>query len=136
MEQSNSAGFPKWAFLALAASLIVASAAGIGLAFDGSFLWFHAVESGQPFIPHHRLINILLQTGPILVSRVIHETRIISALFSLAYLLVPLTALLLSWGIIRHRAPGLMLWSVGWVILAPLPGQMDIVAEANIVIQM
>lgn len=123
-------------FALLAASLGIAGITQIGLAFDGSYQWFLAVETGAPYIAHSRVINALIQAGPLLASRYLHHPQVISALFSSAYLLVPLIGCSLSWLVIRHRAPGLMLWSVGWVLLAILPGQMDVVAEANIVLQL
>jgi hypothetical protein len=135
-ETPSSAQFPRLPFVLLAASLGIAGCTGIGLAFDGSYLWFLAVEMGAPYIVHNRVINILFQAGPLLASRYLHQPQVISAIFSLVYLLPPLAGCLLSWMVIRRRAPGLMLWSVGWVLLAILPGQMEVVSEANIVLQL
>lgn len=123
-------------FVLLAASLGLAGCAGIGLAFDGSYLWFLAIETGAPYIVHNRVINAVFQTGPLFAGRYIHHPQVIGAIFSLAYLLVPLIGCLLSWLVIRRRAPGLLLWTAGWVLLAILPGQIDLVAEANIVLQL
>src|SRR5207244_3295532 len=102
--------------LALVGALMAAALTGIGLAFDGSYIWFSAIETGQPFIPNHRPINWLLQALPVIASRFVTHTQIMSAAFSLIYILPPLLGCLMAWRLARQRAPGLMVWTVGWVL--------------------
>jgi hypothetical protein len=135
---SRSSDTPFGAALAvLSASLIVAAAVGLPLAWDGSWYLYRLLADGAPATPHGRLIDAILQMPVLAIGAVDHRPDLTAARFSFAltYAVVPTIALAACWSILRRRAPALLIWPALGIGLALLPGLANFTSEAMIAVE-
>lgn len=123
-------------FAFIAAGIFAVTALEAALLWDGSFVLFIILETGSTFANNNRLSNILLQWPVVLISQLTDNTTIINMVFSLPYVSVPFVSLLLSWFVVRNRAPNLFVWPVLGIGLGTLPGQMCFICDSTMTVQL
>ncbi len=123
-------------FLIVSLALIVGVLAGGALLWDGSYYLYRVLDTGAPFVPHGRLINIPLQLPVIWLSQFVTDLNVLKLIFGLSYALVPLAALGLSWWIVKDERPELFVWCALGIGFGTLMLQLAFISEAIIVIQL
>ncbi len=106
------------------------------LAWDGSWYLFNILNSQTPYIPVGRVITIPLHYPVVLASALTSDLRILGMVFGLAYIAVPLTALIASWWIVRPYVPSLFLWAALGLGVGTLPGQLLFASEGIQAVQL
>src|ERR1700754_3837231 len=129
MTRSNGSGLSAY-FLLAGVGLFVAAFSGAALAWDGSVYLFQLLDDQRPFVPHYRLINIVLQAPVLILSMLTGDLAVLRAAFGLVYASIPLLALAASWWVVRQFAPELFVWAALGIGFGMLPGQFNFVAEA------
>lgn len=119
-----------------ALAIVIASVVGAGLSWDGSYILFKVLDTQAPFVVHGRWFVAPLQLPVLLASQFTGDQLVLQTVFSLAYALVPLLALALSWWIVRDTQPGLFVWAAIGILLIALPGQFCLVSDANMALQL
>lgn len=122
-------------FLIMSVALGVAVACGSALTYDGSYYLYSLLEQGYPFVPNRRLLHAPLQSVVVLASQFTDNVFILHLVFGVAYVSMPLLALLACWWIVRQRAPGLFVWAAFGIGISTLPGQITFISEGAIVLQ-
>jgi hypothetical protein len=98
-------------------ALVCAAVVGLPLFQDGSSYLFELLVTGSA-VRHHRLSALLVQLPARLVAELLaaapidvgHRLRWVRAVFALSYATVPLSALALSWLVVRRRNPAMIVW--------------------------
>ena len=129
MRQKHGTGLFGY-FLLAAVGLFVAALSGAALAWDGSVYLFQLLDDQRPFVPHYRLINIVLQWPVLMLSLLTGDLMILRTTFGLVYASVPLLALAASWWVLRFHAPTLFVWAALGIGFGMLPGQFNLIGEA------
>jgi len=106
------------------------------LAWDGSWYLFNILNSQSPYIPVGRVFTIPLHYPVVLASTLTSDLRILGMVFGLAYVAVPMTALAVSWWIVRPYAPSLFLWAALGLGVGTLPGQLLFASEGIQAVQL
>src|SRR5512138_3734116 len=101
----------KFFFAVVAIALIFGAIAGGAMLWDGSYYLYKALDTGEPYAPHGRLINVPLQLPVIWASQAIGNINVLKTLFGLMYALVPLGSLLIAWWIVKGSQPALFIWA-------------------------
>lgn len=117
-------------------ALLTMAICGAAVSWDGSYYLFRTLDAQTPFFPSSRLINTPLELPVILVSHFTNNLGILQTLFGLTYILIPITALTVSWWLVRDRKPSLFVWAAFGIGFGTLPSQFDLVAEANMAVQL
>jgi hypothetical protein len=129
MTQKGGTGLSSY-FLLAGVGLVVAALSGAALAWDGSVYLFQLLDDQRPFVPHYRLINYVLQTPVLVLSKLTGDLQFLRIAFSLVYASIPLLALATSWWVVRGTAPTLFVWAALGIGFGMLPGQFNFIAEA------
>jgi hypothetical protein len=108
---------------------LTAAVSGVALSWDGSAYLFNALDSQQPFVPHGRVVDVLIQAPTLLAQTFTDRLGILRLVFGLSYLSIPVLALLASFIVVR-RKPRMFIWPVLAVCVATLPGQVNPSSEA------
>jgi hypothetical protein len=122
--------------LCVAAGMAVAALAGAALAWDGSAYLFHVLDTRTPYVPHGRVINVLLHAPALLAAQLTNDIATAQLVFGLTYALVPLIALGAAWLVVRQQAPHLFVWPALSIGLGLLPGLFFFVSEAMLAVQL
>ena len=139
---SDGSNFPAkattpWLFFGLVGlALSIASVAGAGLSWDGSYMLFKLLDEQKPFVVHNRWFVALLQLPTILVSQFTGNLLVLQTIFGLSYALVPFVSLLLCWWMVRSVQPGLFVWAALGIGLLTLPGQFFLVSDGIMTLQL
>lgn len=123
-------------FLLISLALIVLTATGAAMSWDGSFQFFMTVNSQTPYITQSRLVVLPAQGAVLLASRFTENLVLLQAIYGLVYALILGGMLGLSWWIVRDRAPRLYLWAVLGICIGILPGLFPIYSEATLAVIM
>ncbi len=126
----------KFFFALIAIALIVGVVVGGAMMWDGSYYLYKALDTGQPYAPHGRFINVPLQWPVIWASQLISNVNVLKVLFGLMYALIPLGSLLLAWWIVKDSRPTLFVWAALGIGFGTLMLQLTFVAEAILVLQL
>ncbi len=126
----------KFFFAVVAIALIIGTIAGGAMLWDGSYYLYKALDTGEPYAPHGRLINVPLQWPVIWVSQLVSNVNVLKVFFGLMYALVPLGSLLLAWWIVGKVRPSLFIWAALGVGFGTVMLQLTFVAEAILVLHL
>ncbi|CAG0927119.1 hypothetical protein TFLX_00364 [Thermoflexales bacterium] len=126
----------KFFFAVVAIALIFGAMVGGAILWDGSYYLYKALDTGEPYAPHGRFINVPLQWPVIWASQVIGDVNVLKTLFGLMYALVPLGSLLIAWWIVRRSQPALFIWAALGVGFGTLMLQLTFIAEAILVLHL
>src|SRR5512145_3130368 len=116
--------------------LLVASFCGAALVWDGSAYLFHILDTGTPFVPQSRYINVPLHGIVLFAGNFTRDIAILQVIFSLVYAAIPLLSLIASWWIVRDQVRHLFIWAALGILLGLLPGQFVFIAEEFIAIEL
>ncbi len=122
-----------WVFVP---GVVAATFARLPLAWDGSYFLVDLLDHGRPVILHGRSAMVVFQVPAAIAGHLTSNVAVLTFLFSLPYVLVPLVALWLSWRVVRERAPGLIVWAGLAIGVVTLPGQAFFVSESLMVAQL
>jgi hypothetical protein len=129
--RSADLGLSWLAVLALATGgAFIGALSGLATNWDGAYYAFKALDAQSPYVPHGRVVNVLLQAPVILAAGLTDRLGVLRLIFGLTYLAVPVVALAASWVVVRHRRPELFVWPVLCVCMGTLAGQMNPSSEA------
>jgi hypothetical protein len=103
---------------------------GMALSWDGSYYLFNTLESQRPFEPHLRYVNAITQAPTLLAERFTDQLPILRLAYGLAYMAVPVLALLACWVVLRRGHRHMFIWPVLAILVATLPGQVNATCEA------
>ena len=118
------------------AGLILAALSTASMSWDGSFQFFKALDTQAIYVPFRRYITAPAHTITIIASQLGHDMGFLQVVYGLVYILFPLVSLMLSWWIVRRRAPSLFVWVALGVSISILPVQLPLFLEATIVIHL
>lgn len=97
---------------------------------DGAYQYCCTLLYQNPFSYGTRFHSYLAWLPVVWVNRVTDSPPILRAVYGLPYLLAPAAGLLLSWWVVRRRAPELIIWAAFGVAIAPLPGQIFVINDS------
>jgi hypothetical protein len=126
---------PAWALWLFVPGVVAAFVTRFALSWDGSYFLVDLLDQGHPVMLHRRPTMMLFQVPAWLGSLVTSNTRVLGFLFTLPYVLMPLAALALSWLVVRHTRPALIVWPALGIGIVTLPGQAFFVSESVIAAQ-
>jgi hypothetical protein len=123
-----------WLFLLLSGiALAVSGWIGEALTFTGAKFFLYIVEDHALYQPFGRYSTAPFQWPTIFASSFTSDVAVLRHLFGLGYAVAPFLALLVSWVIVRRRAPGLMVWPAIGIIFVCFPGLLSTSLESPIV---
>jgi hypothetical protein len=123
-----------WIFLACSAlALGIAGWIGGALSFSGSAFFFALIEHQALHQPFGRYSTAPFQLPALVASSVTNSLVVLRHLFGLGYAVAPFGALLVSWLVVRKRAPQLIVWPVIGITVVCLPGLLCLIQESPIV---
>ena len=122
-------------YVYLAASILAAAGVysawcGAAMTWDGAYQFAHTLIARRPYVYETRFHSFLLWQPVVWVDRFTDNLTLLKAVYGLPYLLAPSASLLLSWWLVRRRAPHLVIWAVFGVAVAPLPGQVFVINDS------
>jgi hypothetical protein len=82
---------------------------GLPLFGDGAYYFFKVAVDGVPIVPNLRFASVLPQLPALAAARLTDDVQVLRHVFSLAYVGLPVAALLVCWRLVRDRAPDLVL---------------------------
>lgn len=127
---------PAVMLILVALAALVVGLSGIPLQWDGSYLLFQTLNDQTPFIALGRVPMALFESPALLLSRITEDMGVLRTTFGLSYAAVPFLALLLSWLIVRSRAPHLIIWPALSILGITLFAELFTVNEGLIVAQL
>jgi hypothetical protein len=126
----------RYFFGLMTAALGIAVACGVALTYDGAYYLFRVLEDGAVFVPNRRTLHGVLQAPVLLASQSTRDVFTLHLVFGASYVTVTLIALWASWWVVRRARPTLFVWPAFGVCLALLPGQITLISEGAMVIQL
>ncbi len=100
------------------------------LIWDGAYQFSQSLVDGRPYAYLTRFHSLILWSPMVWASHFTANVMVLQAIFGLPFLLAPFITLLLSWWIVRDRAPRLILWVVFGVAAGTLPGQIFVINDS------
>ncbi len=134
--ESHGRGATHLAIALVAIGIIAAAWLEAGLAFDGSSYLARALEARAPHVPFQRYSSEVLQYPVLIVGWYTENLDVLRHVYAATLALVPLVAVGMSWLVVRHRSPGLMVWPVLGIGLVVLPGLLYQVSESVMVAEL
>ena len=126
----------EWAKLAYGAVAILA-AAGVFVAWtdapmiwDGSYQFAFSLIQQKPYFYLTRFHSYILWVPMVWLSHVTSNLAVLKMAYGLPFTLAPAASVLMSWWVVRRRAPRLILWAIFGAAAAPLPGQIFIINDS------
>lgn len=116
------------ALLALTALIICGT--GLHFIWDGSYQFTRTLLDQSPFFHETRFHSWLLWWPTVWLSHFTDHIPTLGFIYGLPFALAPAAGLLLSWWIVRQRAPWLILWPALGITAGTLPGQVFIINDS------
>jgi hypothetical protein len=133
-QQARSSYRYVWIFLVCSAlALGIAGWIGGALSFSGAAFFFGLIEHQALHQPFGRYSTAPFQLPALIASSVTSSLVVLRHLFGLGYAVAPFGALLVSWLVVRKRAPQLIVWPVIGITVVCLPGLLCLIQESPIV---
>ena len=114
----------------LLAAAIVACACGLPLVWDGAYQLAVSLVEQKPYFYQTRFHSALLWWPCVALSRVTGNLTALTFAFGLPFIAAPAMSLWLSWRVVRHHRPELILWAALGVAVAGLPGQAFVINDS------
>jgi hypothetical protein len=125
-----SARFAFGAVVLLGLAGVYACVCGVAMTWDGSYQFAHTLIAQTPYYYGTRFHSFVFWQPLVLAERFTDNLTVLETLYGLPFALAPAAGLLLSWWVVRRHAPGLALWAVFGVAVAPLPGQVFLINDS------
>jgi hypothetical protein len=125
-----------WSRLAYGAAAILAIAGvftcwcDTPMIWDGAYQFCFSLIQQKPYFYLTRFHSFVLWTPMVLLSHVTTNLRVLKMAYGLPFTLAPAASVLMSWWVVRRRAPHLILWAIFGAAAAPLPGQIFIINDS------
>jgi hypothetical protein len=79
------------------------------LTWDGAYLLFWTLDTGEPFVGNDRLLDAPIHRPVLWVNSLTDSMRVLRATFGVVHVITPLISLGLSWWVVRRVAPALII---------------------------
>ena len=97
---------------------------------DGAYQFAFTLIRDHPYYYLTRFHSYFLWLPCVWLSHVTDNLTILKMAYGLPFTLAPAFGVLMSWWIVRERAPYLILWVIFGVAAGPLPGQIYIINDS------
>jgi hypothetical protein len=119
-----------WAIALIVTLTAVYSAwCGTPMLYDGASQFAGTVYWQKPFVYLSRFHTYFLWQPVVWLSNVTENVNALVMTYGMPFLMAPVVGLLVSWWVVRHHAPGLILWAIFGTLAAPLPGQIFVIND-------
>jgi len=114
----------------LAAAGIFACWCDTPMIWDGAYQFSFSLILHKPYSYLTRFHSYILWTPMVLLSHLTTNLAVLKMAYGLPFTLAPAASVLLSWCVVRRRAPHLILWAIFGAAAGPLPGQIFIINDS------
>jgi hypothetical protein len=97
---------------------------------DGAYQFCFTLIADRPYAYLTRFHSFILWIPVWLLSHVTGNLTVLKMAYGLPFTLAPAASVLMSWWIVRRRAPHLVLWAIFGAAAGPLPGQIFIINDS------
>jgi hypothetical protein len=125
-----------WSKLACGAAAILAIAGvftcwcDTPMIWDGAYQFCFSLIRQKPYLYLTRFHSYILWTPMVWLSHVTGNMAVLKMAYGLPFTLAPAASVLISWWIVRKRAPHLIIWAILGSAAAQLPGQIFIINDS------
>jgi hypothetical protein len=125
-----------WARLAYGATLILAITGvftcwcDTPMIWDGAYQFCYSLIEQRPYFYLTRFHSYILWLPLVWISHVTSNLTILKMTYGLPFTLAPAFSVLMSWWVVKQRAPHLVLWAIFGAAAGPLPGQIFIINDS------
>ena len=118
------------AAIILAAAGVFTCGCDTPMIWDGAYQFCFTLITDHPYSYLTRFHSYLLWIPVWLLSHVTGNLTLLKFAYGLPFTLAPAASVLLSWWVVRRRAPRLIVWAIFGVAAGPLPGQIFIINDS------
>lgn len=125
-----------WSRLAWASAAILALAGvftcwcDTPMIWDGAYQFCFSLIRQKPYFYLTRFHSYILWTPLVWLSHVTSNLVVLKMAYGLPFTLAPSVSVLISWWVVRKRAPHLIIWAIFGSAAAQLPGQIFIINDS------
>ena len=125
-----------WSRLAYGAVTILAIAGVLTcwcdtpMIWDGAYQFCFSLIQQRPYFYLTRFHSYILWTPMVWLSHVTSNLAVLKMAYGLPFTLAPAASVLMSWWVVRRRAPHLIIWAIFGSAAAQLPGQIFIINDS------
>ncbi len=123
-------------FALITLGLLIIILSGVGLAWDGSYQLFGALDYQAAAVAFGRWSEAVIFAIVVLTSHITDNIPLLEIEYAALRVIFPLFSLAASWWLVRNRAPGLFVWAALGIGLATLPAQACLVCQSVTVLQL
>jgi hypothetical protein len=120
-------------FVLAALSLLSIGWIAGGVTFDGAHYFLEIVNFQKLFQPLQRFSSAPFESPTLFASTLTKSIVTLRHVFGVSYAFAPLSAILASWFVIRHRSPDLMVWPIVGIGVVAFPALVFPISESGIV---
>lgn len=118
------------AVLVLAAAGVFTCACDTPMIWDGAYQFCFSLIQQKPYFYLTRFHSYVLWGPMVALSHVTHNLTVLKLAYGLPFALAPAFSVLVSWWVVRKRAPWLIVWAVFGAAAGPMPGQIFIINDS------
>ncbi|MDB5299565.1 MAG: hypothetical protein JWO87_1228 [Phycisphaerales bacterium] len=122
--------YVRWIAAILALTAVYACFCHAPLIWDGAFQFNITLVMQRPFCYLTRFHTFFLWWPTVWASHVTNNVTVLQAIYGLPFLMGPFASVVLSWWVVRRRAPHLVLWAVLGSCAGTLPGQIFVINDS------
>jgi hypothetical protein len=123
-------------FVAMSMALLIAAGFSAPFTWDGAYYFFNMLNTLEPAVEHGRVAERYLHYPVVWALEYGGSIPLSKAVFNGIHVISPLAALVLSWWVVRKRAPELLIWPMLCIGLALLPGQINFISSGIKAVQL
>lgn len=97
---------------------------------DGAYQFCFSLIRQKPYFYLTRFHSFILWTPMVWLSHFTRNLAVLKMAYGLPFTLAPAVSVLISWWVVRKRAPHLIIWAIFGAAAAPLPGQIFIINDS------
>lgn len=97
---------------------------------DGAYQFAFSLIEQKPYFYLTRFHSYILWSPMVWLSHVTANLTVLKMAYGLPFTLAPAFSVIVSWWVVRRRAPHLILWAIFGAAAAPLPGQIFIINDS------
>jgi hypothetical protein len=97
---------------------------------DGAYQFCFSLIRQKPYFYLTRFHSYILWTPMVWLSHVTSNLAVLKMAYGLPFTLAPAASVLISWWVVRKRAPHLIIWAIFGSAAAQLPGQIFIINDS------
>lgn len=97
---------------------------------DGAYQFCFSLIQQRPYFYLTRFHSFILWTPMVWLSHVTSNLAVLKMAYGLPFTLAPAASVLMSWWVVRRRAPHLIIWAIFGSAAAQLPGQIFIINDS------